>query len=524
MNASIERRIEALSSQAATARLLAASLRGLEKESLRVTPDGHVAQTPHPAALGSALCHPWITTDYSEALLEFITPPYSAVQTVLDCLHDIHCYTYHHIDGELLWATSMPCIVGGDASIPIAEYGSSNVGWMKHVYRRGLDWRYGRAMQAISGIHFNYSFADEFLAALRDVDGDPRDERTFRSDAYFALTRNFQRYGWIVPYLFGASPAICKSFTHGENLDFQEFRSNTFYEPWGTSLRMSDIGYKNKAQAALGISYNGLDEYVDSLRRAITTSDPEYERIGTRVDGEWRQLNTNVLQIENEYYSFVRPKAVARSGEKPTTALRRAGVEYVEIRALDLNPFQPLGIDEEQLLFMETLMLFCLLQDSPPIDAHERGRINRNQGLVARRGRDPSLQLVRADGRQILLSRWIEELFESFHGPATLLDDAHRTSRYRENLSALRARVEVPDQTPSARMLKEMQEREEEFVQFALRISKERQEYFLSRDLPAETRQRFMEAARDSLAEQKRLEGSDTLTFEAYLEAYFRDG
>lgn len=524
MNASVERRIEALSSRPAAARLLASSLRGLEKESLRVTPDGHVAQTPHPAALGSALCHPWITTDYSEALLEFITPPHADVAGVLNCLNDIHCYTYQNIDGELLWATSMPCIVGGDASIPIAEYGSSNVGRMKHVYRRGLDWRYGRAMQAISGIHFNYSFCDEFLAVLQDVERDPRDAQTFRSDAYFALTRNFQRYGWVVPYLFGASPAICKSFTHGENLDFQVFRDNTFYEPWGTSLRMSDIGYKNKAQAALGISYNGLNEYVDSLRRAITTSDPEYERIGTLVDGEWRQLNTNVLQIENEYYSFVRPKAVARSGEKPTSALRRAGVEYVEIRALDLNPFQSVGIDSEQLLFMETLMLYCLLQDSPAIDAHERGRINRNQGLVARRGRDPSLQLVRSDGRQVLLPRWIGELFDALQAPASLLDEAHQTSQYRDNLAALRVRIDEPEQTPSARMLKVMRETEEEFVQFALRISTEHQQQFLSRSLPEETRQRFADAARESLAEQRHLEESDTLSFEAYLEAYFRRG
>lgn len=523
MNSSAERRIEALLSQTDYQRLLAASRQGLEKESLRVTPDGHIAPTPHPAALGSALCHPWITTDYSEALLEFITPPYEDNQAVLDCLHDIHCYTCQNLEAELLWATSMPCIVDGDAGIPIAEYGSSNIGWMKHVYRRGLDWRYGRAMQAISGIHFNYSFSSEFLAALQAADGDSRDEQSFRSTAYFALIRNFQRYGWIVPYLFGASPAICKSFTHGENLDFREFRDNTFYEPWATSLRMSDIGYKNKAQAALNISYNDLDEYVDNLLRAISTPDPVYERIGTRVDGEWRQLNTNILQIENEYYSFVRPKAVARSGEKPTTALRRSGVEYVEIRALDLNPFQPLGIGSEQMLFMETLLLFCLLDDSPRVEPRERGSINRNQGLVARRGRDPSLRLSRGDGRQVRLSRWAEELFDALQAPAMMLDEAHRSSRYRDNLAVLRIRVEAPQQTPSAMVLAEMQERDEEFVHFAMRISEKHHQHFVSRPLSDAVRQRFAEAARESLAEQRRLEESDPLSFEAYLEAYFQE-
>lgn len=521
-NASVKKRVEALSALPGDNRLFASSRRGLEKESLRVTPEGHVAQTPHPAALGSALCHPWITTDYSEALLEFITPPCLEIQAVLDCLHDIHCYTYQNIGEELLWATSMPCIVGGDVSIPIARYGSSNVGTMKHVYRRGLDWRYGRAMQAISGIHFNYSFGDEFMASLQTVEREPGDEKAFRSKAYFALIRNFQRYGWIVPYLFGASPAICKSFTRGENFYFQEFRKHTFYEPWATSLRMSDIGYKNRAQAALSISYNDLDDYVASLLRAITTPDPDYERVGTFVDGEWRQLNTHILQIENEYYSFVRPKAVARSGEKPTSALRRAGVEYVEIRALDLNPFQPLGIGREQMLFMETLLLFCLLEDSHRIDDHERGRINRNQGLVARRGRDPDLDLSRGDGREMRLVEWAEELFDALEAPALLLDEGHRTSSYRENLDALRLRIEAPQHTPSAKVLAEMEEHEEEFVQFAMRISRAHQERFASEALPEETRDRFLKVARESIAEQQRIEQSDVLSFEEYLEAYFR--
>jgi len=521
---SVQRRIDALVSQAPSTRLLAASRRGLEKESLRVSPDGHVAQTPHPAALGSALCHPWITTDYSEALLEFITPPHNDVQATLAFLHDIHSYTYKNIGDELLWATSMPCIVGGDASIPIAEYGTSNVGFMKHVYRRGLDWRYGRAMQAIAGIHFNYSFPDDFLAALQAADDEPGDEQAFRSTAYFALIRNFQRHGWIVPYLFGASPAICKTFTHGENLHFQEFRHNTFYEPYGTSLRMSDIGYKNQAQAALGISYNDLDDYVASLRRAISTPDPEYARIGDYVDGEWRQLNTHILQIENEYYSFVRPKAVARSGEKPTSALRRAGVEYVEIRALDLNPFQPIGIGREQMLFLETFLLYCLLADSPRVSAHERGRINRNQGLVARRGRDPNLNLSRGDGTQVRLTRWAEELFDAFEEPARLLDEGNGASDYRDNIDGLRARVESPERTPSAAVLAEMENHDEEFVQFAMRISQGHRRHFDADPPSDETCRRFAGAARDSIAEQQRIEAADEVPFEEYLAAYFNSG
>ncbi len=272
MYRSTEQRLSGLL-QNGTRGLLLNSLKGLEKESLRVTPEGTIARTPHPKALGSALTHPWITTDYSEALLEFITPPHAHTAETLGFLEDIHRFVYHQLDDELLWATSMPCIVGGNDSIPIAEYGSSNVGFMKHVYRRGLDWRYGRAMQAISGIHFNYSFSREFLQALQAAEGDSRPEPVYRSDAYFRLIRNFQRYGWLVPYLFGASPAVCSSFTQGQELGFQSFDGHTLYEPYGTSLRMSDIGYKNKAQAGLKISYNDLDSYVDTLTRAISTPD-----------------------------------------------------------------------------------------------------------------------------------------------------------------------------------------------------------------------------------------------------------
>jgi len=501
--------------------LLRGSRRGLEKESLRVTPDGRIARTPHPEALGSALCHPSITTDYSEALLEFVTPPYTDTAELLGFLDQLHHYTYRNIGDELLWATSMPCIVGGDASIPIAEYGSSNVGRMKHVYRRGLDWRYGRAMQAISGVHFNYSLSDEFLAAVQAAEGDTRDFRDFRSELYFRLIRNFQRFGWLVPFLHGASPAICKSFTGGQNLHFREFGEHTFYEPYATSLRMSDIGYKNKAQAALSISYNNLDEYVSSLRRAISTPDPEYRRIGTRVDGEWRQLNTNVLQIENEYYSFVRPKAEARSGEQPTLALRRAGVEYVEIRALDLNPFEPLGVNARQLAFMEILLVYCLLEDSPPIDAHERGQINANQGLVARQGRDPGLTLYRRDGSRVRLLEWAAELFDAMAGPAELLDEVHGDYRYRDVLAEYRRCAEDPGCTPSARVLAQMQERGEEFVQFALRVSREHAETFRGRELPPTVREHLAAAARDSLQAQRGIEAADDLAFEAYLERYF---
>src|SRR5215469_12616115 len=213
--------------------LLRGGGKGLEKESLRVTQAGKLAQTPHPAALGSALTHPHITTDYSEALLEFVTAPFADVNQTLLSLMDIHAFAYQHMDGEMLWATSMPCVLEGDEGIPIARYGRSNVGMMKHVYRRGLGWRYGRAMQTISGVHFNYSFPTPLWPALQRAERDARPARRFQDEWYFRALRNFQRLGWLVPYLFGASPAMCKSFLRGRDLKFAEFDAHTLYEPYG---------------------------------------------------------------------------------------------------------------------------------------------------------------------------------------------------------------------------------------------------------------------------------------------------
>ena len=261
--------------------LLCEGLKGIEKESLRLANDGCIAQTPHPAALGSALTHPYITTDYSEALIELITPPFADVKDTLDYLHNIHQFVYDHLDNESLLGASMPCGIDGDESIPIAEYGSSNIGRMKHVYRHGLWHRYGRTMQAIAGIHFNYSVPEALWIALHQQENSQLSLEQFTADAYFGLIRNFQRLGWLILYLFGASPAICKSFFKSRPAlmaQFEEFDHGTLYHPYATSLRMSDIGYKSKNQANLKIDYNSLAGYVSSLSKAIETPYPDYKK------------------------------------------------------------------------------------------------------------------------------------------------------------------------------------------------------------------------------------------------------
>jgi glutamate--cysteine ligase len=360
---------------------------GLEKESLRVARSGGIATTPHPAALGSALTHPWITTDYSEALLEFVTPPFEEFSEALRCLRGLHRYVHERLGEEILWATSMPCILAGEKSIPIARYGSSNLGRMKHVYRVGLGYRYGRVMQVIAGVHFNFSLHEAFWPMYRDLLGG-EELRAFRDAHYMGMVRNLQRYGWLIPYLFGASPAVCKSFFTDKEPDLLVFDDTTYYEPFATSLRMGDIGYQNRKEEGMGVKacYDSLHDYVHSLACATMTPCPVWERIGVKVEGEYRQLNANQLQIENEYYSSVRPKEIPQGMETPSRALLERGIRYVELRSLDVNAYHPLGIDEDQVRFLHLFMLYCLLRNSSLIDAEERREIDRNLLWVAHRG------------------------------------------------------------------------------------------------------------------------------------------
>jgi glutamate--cysteine ligase len=499
---------------------LAGGLVGLEKEGLRVVADGTIAQSAHPEGLGAALTHEHITTDYSEALVELITPPFGDVRETLAFLHDLHAYVYAHLGDELLWATSMPCRVGGDESIPIARYGRSNVGMMKHVYRRGLGYRYGRIMQTIAGVHFNYSLPDAFWAPFAEVEGAAAADATFVADAYFRLIRNFHRLGWLVSFLFGSSPAVCKSFLGRDAGDFSEFDAGTWHQPFATSLRMSDIGYKNENQAGLAISYDDLGGYVRSLTRAIETPFQAYEEIGLVVDGEHRQLNTNVLQIENEYYSFIRPKQVAHSGEKPTLALWRRGVQYVEVRALDVGAFDPMGVNEDQLRFVEAFLLLCLLTDSPTIDAAERSLIEDNQRRVALAGRDPELVLNSPDGPRAV-REWAAEICRNLEGVCEALDTDQPDGPYGRSLRRQQRAVEDPDRLPSSRIVAEMHDRDESFFQFAMRMSREHLDRFRETGLGPERFEELTAEARRSFERQAAIEAGDRISFEDYLAGYF---
>jgi glutamate--cysteine ligase len=497
--------------------------KGVERESLRVTQAGEIVQTPHPAALGAPLTNEHITTDFSESLIELVTPPFLETWELLQYLCDIHQFVYRHLGDELLWATSMPGAIESDARIPLAQFGTSNVGRMKTIYRHGLGVRYGRIMQAIAGVHFNYSFPVSLWDVLAHVNEARQPMQDFISDQYFAVLRNYRRCGWLILYLFGTSPAVSKSFFAGRDTDLAVFDRDTVFEPFGTSLRMSDIGYRNKNQATVSVSVNGLDEYIKDLSRAIGTPYPPYEKIGVKVNGEYRQLNAHILQIENEYYSYIRPKRVARSGERPTKALKRAGVEYVEVRALDVSAFDPVGVNQNKLRFLEAFMVLCLLKESEPIGRHEQEALDANHLKVARRGREPGLGLNR-EGRNYPMAAWAHELLDAMQGICEMLDQGEPSRPYMASLEQQRAKLDDVERTPSARLIAEMRQSGETFFELARRMSQVHKDYFLGLYPPNESRlTEFAAAAVESHTAQARIEATDKLDFDSYLADYLKD-
>jgi glutamate--cysteine ligase len=477
--------------------------RGLEKESLRSAQSGRLAMTPHPAALGSALTHPHITTDFSESQVELITSVHASADACMDELTRVQQFTMQSLGDEMLWVSSMPCGLPTDDAIPLGQYGTSNVGRAKTVYRSGLGYRYGRRMQTISGIHYNWSVPEVSNAA------------------YFGLIRNFRRHAFLPLYLFGASPAVCSTFVAGRQHQLQALNQGTMYLPYATSLRMGRLGYQSDAQSSLAVSYNSLGGYAASLQQALTEPYAAYEAIGVKgPDGSYRQLQTTLLQIENEFYGTIRPKRVIFPGERPLHALRERGVEYVEVRLMDLNPFEPVGITAQTLRFLDVFLLHCLQSDSPDDSPQEIAAIGRNQHKAAERGREPGLLLEKGAGN-MALTAWGLEIVQQLKPIAAQLDAAHGTGDYSRAVLDAEQTLLQPELTPSARVLKAVQDEfEGSFVAFVRAQSIKTRQAMLDLPLSASEQTAWQEQSARSVQDQAAIEAADTMPFDIYLQEY----
>ncbi len=499
--------------------LLQQGLRGIERETLRVDAQGKLMLTAHPLALGSALTNPLITTDYSESLLEFITPAEQDISIALDKLDAIHRFSYTKLNDEMLWNNSIPCELPSEKDIPIAWYGKSHIGMIKHVYRRGLALRYGKSMQCIAGIHYNYSLSEDLWKLIAKTEGDTRSAQDFQSESYIALIRNFHRYSWLLMYLFGASPALSKSFLRGRQHNLDTLSEDTLYLPYATSLRMSDLGYQNNVQDGLVPPYNNLLDYMRSLSIAVRKPYPPYADLGIKKDGDWMQINSNVLQIENEFYATIRPKRVIKTGERPVEALCARGVQYIEVRCMDVDPFEPLGINLESSRFLDAFLLFCALDESRQTNPVEGQENLDNFAATVKYGRQPGLMLQN-QGQKISLQAWGEEILAKLKPLAILLDEQARSSEHQDSLSQQALKLQRPDLTPSARVLTAISEHQNSFAQFALKQSLHFAEQFRANPPSAEVIAYFEQLAANSVAEQTSMEANQTGSFDDFIEDY----
>ena len=494
--------------------------RGIEKESLRVKSNGNISHSPHPNRLGSALTNPYITTDFSEALLELITPVSQSIDDCLEELENIHRYTQQNIENdEILWATSMPCPLSADTEIPIAQYGKSNIGKLKTLYRHGLHHRYGSLMQAIAGIHYNFSMPDSFWESYKPLCKFKGSIQEFKTEKYLHLIRNFHRFSWLLLYLFGASPTACKCFVEGREHNLSELDDSTLFKPFATCLRMGNLGYKSEAQQSLFVCYNDLETYVECLGGAIKTPYPEYVKIGHEKDGKYKQINTNLLQLENEFYSTIRPKRNVKNGEKPLDALTNRGIEYVEVRALDLDPYSPVGINREQIHFLDSFLLHCLLAESPDCNKDEFFEVGNNLNLVVNRGREANLRLS-SKGKQRVLREWSMDIINDIKHSAFILDKVNQSNEYSLSAFKQEEKIKNPKLTPSGRMLDQMKKEGMSFFEFSMEHSKRHSKTLREAEIDKNFLTHMKNVSSKSLFDQQEIEKSDSTDFKTFLDQW----
>lgn len=486
---------------------------GIERETLRVLSTGETSSAPHPSSLGHKLTHPNITTDYSENLLEFITSVHIDPKTLLGELACIHGFSKRAINDELLWPFSMPAILPDETDIPLAYYGESNVGKLKTLYRRGLGHRYGRSMQTIAGVHFNFSFTPEFWKQSFEKTGSNSTIQEYKNEKYFHLIRNFKRYSWVLMYLFGASPMVHSSFLAGKKHDLKKFNDDTYYSEDGVSLRMGGLGYTSSAQKSIKVCFNQLDTYIKTVEAARLEPYDSYEDIGIVKNGIYEQLNTNLLQIDNEFYSTVRPKNIAKSRESALGALHERGIEYIEVRLLDVNPFSAYGIDEDQVQFLNYFLLWCLETSSEYFTAKSLDEVEENFLQVVKFGRTKN-PLLKIEGKSVELNDALETFFDQLEG--FYLKD-HEALKYIQ-----KQRLKVTDRSllPSQRILDFCQENHFGFIEAGLVLARENKEQYQCHEKMKTFLNNMVAISQEEAAY---IENNDKLQFEDFLKKYFSD-
>jgi len=494
---------------------------GLEREALRINSNGELSTNPHPLSLGHSLTNPAITTDYAESQLEFVTKPKPNTKDVLQNLGQIMAYASNKIDGELLWNLSMPAILpAGD--IPIALFGNSNAGVFKHIYRKGLRLRYGDVMQAISGLHFNFSLQETFFDFLyKHLAIKAESRNNFKTNLYMALTRNLLSSSWLLTYLFGASPAADVSFFTDPSKRLTKAGRCSYMARYATSLRMSQLGYVNSRRCNTGISYNKFDDFLVELRTLTEKKCKIFADLGIHGEAdEYMQLNHNILQIENELYEHIRLKPSNQGSDRLLINLELGGVDYVELRGVDIDPFVSTGMNVSHAEFLKLYLFYCMFSPSPKHARRHIYEYKHNQNKTALMGRRKYLRLYdekKPIDLQSFATKKLDE-FEQFLNDTGMLNQSAQ-----DTIKIQRQKIADPSLLPSNQIWQSMADQGIDYFEFGLQASRQMKQEFSQTQLPQPFIKKMDKIVKDSIRDFNEIEGAPKSSFSQYVETFFSE-
>ena len=408
-------------SKLSTDEILAGSF-GIEWESLRARGKGELSLTPHPRAFGDKLKNPLITTDFSESQIEMITPVFDTIDKAFDTFSLLADLVNSSLpEDEYLWFQSIPCILPYNDEIPIAQY--SDEGESSQKYREDLAKKYGVKKQMISGVHFNFSFDDDVLKKLQKILGSELTFKEFRNEVYLKIARNYLRYCWLIIYLTGCSIGSHNTFTE-ECIHLMDAKDDygSYYSTKGPSFRNSSCGYKNLKN--LYPSYASVEDFTRDVEDFIERGD---------------------LSEAKELYTQIRLKP--KDPADYLNSLNEDGIQYIEIRTLDINPFYQCGLVRHDMKFLHLFLIYMFVKDeSSYANWQEEAHINEEN--AAEMAYDESMRLIR-DGKKVTLKSWASEIINEMYGMCEVfgIDEERKTLRLMCN------RIKDPSLTYGQRLL-----------------------------------------------------------------------
>ncbi|MFH0332607.1 bifunctional glutamate--cysteine ligase GshA/glutathione synthetase GshB [Clostridium perfringens] len=414
---------------------------GLEKENVRVTERGNLALTPHPKAFGDRENNPYIKTDFSESQLEMVTPICNTLEEVYSFICNLNKVVSLEImkNGEFLWPQSNPPILPREEEISIAKLSNRE----DELYRENLSYKYGKKKQVISGIHYNFSFKEEFIKLLYKELKVKKDFREFKDDIYLRMARNFQKYHWLLIYLTGASPVFHESYIDEIKEEGEKLGEDSYYIKDDTSLRNSSYGYKNKKDYY--VSYNSIEEYASDIKNLVKDKE---------------------IQSIKEYYNPIRLKSLG--SEDMLESLLNKGIDYLEVRLLDLDPLSVQGVNKETLYLVHLFMIYTLLKENKEITYKDQEEFFKNHDMVSLKGRNEEA-VIHENGIPVLLKDKGREILSEMDEIVEILFS--NNEKFKNVIKRALEKINNPHDTISEKLIKDI--KEEGYINFHMRLAKE---------------------------------------------------